>query len=79
MELALEILKESLHFHEFCLQEPRQVLTVKTSENSPHTSSREREKVTISKYAQSILFFNKVLASKETILSELKLLGFARA
>lgn len=56
MELALEILKESLHFHEFCLQEPCQVLTVKTSENSPHTSSREREKATISKYAQSILF-----------------------
>lgn len=42
------------HLLEFYLQEPHQVLTVKITEKSPHTSSRNNVKATILKSAKAL-------------------------
>ena len=51
------VLDEPLHFHKLNLQEPKQVIRVKTGEKSLHVTSTGRGKVAILRCTQSILFF----------------------
>lgn len=63
------ILRGPLNVYEFYIQEPHLVATVSREKSLP-ASGRERGKVTIVKYSQSILFFlqRRGLSLRVTIL-----------